>query len=280
MIPNERRAGISVFVISLFLALQCTGAPAVFGGEAYGIYKRKTVSGSRQIFLIKIGKLLKGEKVEVYSEGTRICSGIVGSVYGEEAYIDLDENCANAVGKDCIATVNGKPEVIADLFKATGSTPANRGEVKQRLEKLSAGVASSYGPEYVKDVVAYKEGSDGVFIYFILADSSGAMTASRGKVNIRIAENEKEWNSRRIEFEEHESELYVDSFDIKSENFEKASVGRGSFAHTVLLYNVGRIKYSSFKYPPSGNSFSRGKVYLEFTKPDGQVIKGEGDFNF
>lgn len=40
-------------------------------------------------------------------------------------------------------------------------------------------------PTYVKDVVAYKEG-EGLFVYFILADSSGAMTTSGGKVTLTI----------------------------------------------------------------------------------------------
>jgi hypothetical protein len=33
--------------------------------------------------------------------------------------------------------------------------------------------ANTAPPDYVKQVTAYKEGSDGVFVYFILADDRG-----------------------------------------------------------------------------------------------------------
>jgi hypothetical protein len=38
--------------------------------------------------------------------------------------------------------------------------------------------ANTAPSDYVKQVTAYKEGSDGVFVYFILADDRGQMTSS------------------------------------------------------------------------------------------------------
>jgi len=43
-------------------------------------------------------------------------------------------------------------------------------------------------PRYIKNIAAYKEGSDGIVVYFILADSTGAMTVSDGIVNLIISE--------------------------------------------------------------------------------------------
>ena len=132
-------------------------------------------------------------------------------------------------------------------------------------------------PEYVKDVVAYKEGSEGLMIYFILADASGAMTTSDGKVTLTIYETDIEWSFWRSEFIETEVKLYSASFNVKKQDFRKTKVGIGAFEHEVILCPVGRIEYSSFTKRPSKMT---GKVKLEFQRPDGRVLKGEGTIIF
>lgn len=42
-------------------------------------------------------------------------------------------------------------------------------------------------PAYIKNIAVYKEGYDAIAVYFILADSSGAMTASDGLVTLEIS---------------------------------------------------------------------------------------------
>jgi hypothetical protein len=53
---------------------------------------------------------------------------------------------------------------------------------------ISSCVLNQNPPDYMKDVLAYKEGSDGLVIYFILADSSGQMTTADGLINLIISE--------------------------------------------------------------------------------------------
>lgn len=54
-------------------------------------------------------------------------------------------------------------------------------------------------PAYIKNIAVYKEGYDAIAVYFILADSSGAMTASDGLVALEISLKRKgslEWETR------------------------------------------------------------------------------------
>ena len=50
---------------------------------------------------------------------------------------------------------------------------------------FSACTLNDNWPAYIKDVVAYKEG-DGIFIYFVLADSAGAMTTASGEAKVQL----------------------------------------------------------------------------------------------
>lgn len=127
-------------------------------------------------------------------------------------------------------------------------------------------------PDYVKSVTAYKEGAEGLMIYFILADASGAMTTSDGKVSLTISETRREWSSWRSGFIETEEELYSIAFSVKKTDFRKTKVGMGAFEHEVILYPIGRVTYSSFRRKPSEMT---GKVKIEFQRPDGRILKGE-----
>ncbi len=127
-------------------------------------------------------------------------------------------------------------------------------------------------PSYIKDVVAYKEGSEGIEIYFILADDSGAMTTSDGTVFLTITETHTEWNTRVSKFIEIEEKLYSKTISVKKTDFRKAKVGTGAFEHEVILYLIGRVDYSSLTKKPSEMS---GKVKVEFQMPNGKLLKGE-----
>ena len=117
-------------------------------------------------------------------------------------------------------------------------------------------------PSYMKEVVAYKEGSDGLVAYFILADGSGAMTTGNGSVTIKITEETSTGRERQ---------LYSRTITVSNSNFYKTKVGRGAFEHDAILCSFGRITYSSFVLKPSE---SMGKIKIEFTG-NGKVMSGE-----
>ena len=144
---------------------------------------------------------------------------------------------------------------------------------------LFSGCASlnDNSPAYVKEVVAYKEGSEGLMIYFILADSSGSMTTSDGYVTLTISETHSEWSSLTSEYIDTEITLYSASFEVKKTNFQKAKVGVGAFEHEVILCSLGRIDYSSFRKRPSEIS---GKVKIEFQTHNALRYKGEDTIFF
>ena len=126
-------------------------------------------------------------------------------------------------------------------------------------------------------MVALKEGAEGLEIYFILADSSGAMTTSDGKVTLTIYETYSRWSSWSSKFIERDLPLYSRSFNVKKTDFRKTKVGMGAFEHEVILYPIGRIKYSSFNRKPSEMT---GKVKLIFQTPGGRILKGEERVSF
>jgi len=129
---------------------------------------------------------------------------------------------------------------------------------------------------YIKDTVAYKEGDSALVVYFILADASGVMTTSSGKVYLTISESHSEWSGS--DFVETNVELYSVSFNVVKTDFQKTKVGTAAFEHVVILCSFGRITYSSFTRKPSEMT---GKVKIEF-HPDGagSVLTGSSTVIF
>ena len=117
-------------------------------------------------------------------------------------------------------------------------------------------------PSYIKQVSAYKEGSDGLVVYFILADSSGAMTTSEGTVIIEISEERSNGNSVI---------LYKKTVPVLLSGFSKTKIGQGSFQRDAILFSFGRITYSSLISKPQAFS---GKVKIDFTS-GGKTMQGE-----
>lgn len=112
-------------------------------------------------------------------------------------------------------------------------------------------------PSYIKDVVAYKEGSDGIYIYFVLADDYGAPTSSFGIVFITIYETKSEWSTWTKEYTEQRIPLYSnieEPLTVTTSSFSNSIVGLGAFERKVLLCPVGRITYSEFNHQPEESS--------------------------
>lgn len=130
-----------------------------------------------------------------------------------------------------------------------------------------ATILNTKSPDYIKDIVAYKEGSEGLIIYFILADIDGAMTTSDGELIVSIVEEDGS-GQYIIAY----GPLYQIKSDVKKENFIKTNVGTGSFQHEVILCSLGRIPYSEFIRKIK---YSVGKINIEFKLNNGKVLKGD-----
>ena len=120
---------------------------------------------------------------------------------------------------------------------------------------------NSAPPSYVKDITCYKEGSDGIMVYIVLADETGAMTTASGTLKLTILETE------------HSQPIFSLDLPVQHSLFQRAKVGMGAFEHEVLLLNIGRITYGSFSSPPE--EMSTGKLMVELTTEDGRIIKGD-----
>lgn len=139
---------------------------------------------------------------------------------------------------------------------------------------LGCDVASNVNePEYIKELVCYKEGPDGLVIYFILSDAYGAMTTADGDATLSIIYEGNELGLGK-------AELYSNSFHVAKKDFHTAKLGVGAFEHKALIYTMGRIQYDSFKYGMSGSTGKLGKIILTFQRSDGKIIKNEKDVFF
>ena len=110
-------------------------------------------------------------------------------------------------------------------------------------------------PNYLKNLTVYKEGQDGLVIYFILADNFGQPTAYDGLVLLRI--------TREDDPLQH---VYIRK-RVKCSDFSSTTIGLGPYKRKTILYPFGRIPYSfllnlksyNFSRPLKG---SKGKVKL------------------
>ena len=126
-------------------------------------------------------------------------------------------------------------------------------------------------PSYIKRVTAYKEGSDGLFIYIVLADDTGAMTTAVGTLELEISETSHGF-SRHGGMAKQNIPLFSTRIAIRRASFRRSKVGLGAFEHEVIMFSVGRIAYSSFSKRPSEMT---GKAQVTFVTEDGRSLKGE-----
>lgn len=124
-------------------------------------------------------------------------------------------------------------------------------------------------PSYLKSIVAYKEGYDGIAVYIILADYNGIMTTADGEMKLEIFEIHYDYYHIPAYFD---SLLFSLAISVKKSFFSKTKVGIGAFEHEVIMLYIGRIPYSNFSKPPSEMS---GKVRVNFITNDGRSLYGE-----
>lgn len=116
-------------------------------------------------------------------------------------------------------------------------------------------------PSYIKDVVSYKEGSDGFVVYFVLADSNGGMTRSAGRAELTVT------------VDDSSAVTYTRSASVSVSDFQDTTAGVGAFEHDVVLASFGRITYSALTFPPSPirDTFT---IEVKFTTSGGKVLTG------
>lgn len=131
---------------------------------------------------------------------------------------------------------------------------------------------NSNPPDYLKQFTVYKEG-DGIFAYFILADSSGQMTTCDGKASIAIRATHYNYAG--------ELKLFDWTLEVKRDKFVKSKIGIGAFQQEVIAFPIGRIPFRSFKYDADGLKEKnwKGKVKFDFIG-GGRFFKSEETFSF
>lgn len=119
-------------------------------------------------------------------------------------------------------------------------------------------------PEYIKEIVSYKEGTDGIMVYFILSDTQGRMTKADGDLTLEIYESTHEFDSNN-NLVPKDTLLYTSHIGVYKAMFTKTKVGMGDFQHDALIFTIGRIAYSSFNKPVTQPT---GKITIKLMMPD------------
>ena len=111
-------------------------------------------------------------------------------------------------------------------------------------------------PNYLKNLAVYKEGQDGLAVYFILADNFGQPTAYDGWVWLQITRED-----------DPAYPVFMVRKRVKCSDFSSTTIGIGPYKRKTILYPFGRIPYrflrnlksNNISLPPKG---TKGKVEL------------------
>jgi len=114
-------------------------------------------------------------------------------------------------------------------------------------------------PAYLKNIVVYKEGYDAIAAYFILADSSGAMTASDGLLTVNIEVKQKLALHKRL----HDP-IWVQLAEetIKEQGFEHKFNRLNELQKIIFIDEVikGMMKLPGFKNKVEALEDTRKKI--------------------
>jgi hypothetical protein len=125
---------------------------------------------------------------------------------------------------------------------------------------------SSNSPENIKEVTAYKDGHDGISVYFVLIDKDGKPTASDGTAQLNIGTGSPL--------------LFTKTYDIHKSDFKETVVGQGIYASKQIAGSLGYIPYTQFSQKPYTHGLENvpyresSTVTLYFKKPDGKTLRG------
>jgi hypothetical protein len=97
-----------------------------------------------------------------------------------------------------------------------------------------------------------------------LADKSGQETTSDGSYKLYIKGSTT-------------SKIYWQSKNVTKPEFQKAKLGMGSFEHEGIIYDIGRIPYSSMGIIPKSLS---GNVIVDFKTLENRTLTGDSTIFF
>jgi len=146
--------------------------------------------------------------------------------------------------------------------------------VVMTIQRGNAPTALQREPSYIKAVVAYKEGTGAMVVYFVLATATGEETRADGTVRLWVYE--EAMNTDTYKMEDRWLWTLLD-IRVAVSDFHTAEVGLGAFAHKQLICSLGRISYSRFHAQPSEMT---GTVKVLFITTSGRELYGEGSIFF
>ena len=126
--------------------------------------------------------------------------------------------------------------------------------------------SNSNSPETIKEVNAYKDGHDGISVYFVLTDKDGKTMASDGTVMLNIGIGSPL--------------LYTKTYDIHKSDFKETTVGQGIYANKEIICSLGYIPYTQFSQKPYTSGLvnvpyrDSSTVTIYFKTPDGKTLRG------
>jgi len=148
-----------------------------------------------------------------------------------------------------------------------GCRESERPEATLSQKSAEGAPATGMGVEprvdYMKELVVLPEGTDGMQVYFILADQYGQQVKASGHVVFKII---------------HEgSVLYYKECHISQHDFVDTEVGLGDFERPASLYAFPRISYDQLAYIPKDMfGIAQIEVRVIFTERNGKTVKGSG----
>lgn len=121
-------------------------------------------------------------------------------------------------------------------------------------------------PDYIKDLVIYREGYDAVVIYFVLADKNGQETRADGALHLTVTLKGFPGETRKpvMDF----------NFNFTKDDFMLTTVGSGIYERKRIIYSFGRIKYNHYDDPSPGYPWT---VNLTI-RTGGKILRAEEKF--
>jgi hypothetical protein len=136
--------------------------------------------------------------------------------------------------------------LLAILLFTSCSAPINTKPTNSSINTAS--------PAYIKDVTAYREGKDGVVVYFVLVDWNGNEIGSDGIVAISFYEN----------IAEKDTLLWSTTKEVTQVNFSRVTIGQSE----QFICSLGRL------FPQFDGYVDTLKVKLVFIMPSGKSMEG------
>lgn len=132
-------------------------------------------------------------------------------------------------------------------------------------------------PDYIKKVVAFREGVGGVVVYFVLADKDGREVAHDGTVEVRMHCIENDLRKGMIAEDWWILKTLPWPLPVRAGDFHMAPVG----AREMLVHSLGRITYDRFPDEWKKRGCWKAEVYVRFeTIPRSDPLEGKTVFVF